>query len=87
LPFRNLKETILILITLGAVVYFNVTTIFMVNFFTLNIGVGLITFLLSIFYNAVFDRYVPKPQVSDTWEVADMPKDEEKECGITTTNR
>ena len=71
LPFRNLKETVLILVTLGAVVYFNVTTIFMVNFFTLNVGVGFIVFLLSVFYNAVFERYIPK-QEEDRFEAALM---------------
>ena len=75
LPFRNLKETILILITLGAVVYFNVTTIFMVNFFTLNVGVGFITFLLAVFYNAVFDRYVPKTEVFDRFENPELAEE------------
>lgn len=58
LPFKHIKETLLILVTVGAVIYFNVTTIFMVNFFTLNVGMGFIVFLLSVFYNAVFDHYV-----------------------------
>ena len=62
LPFRNLKETVLILISIGAVVYFNVTTVFAVNFWTLNLGVGLLTYLLSVFYINVFNRYIPKPE-------------------------
>lgn len=78
LPFKNLKETILILVTLGAVIYFNVTTIFMVNFFTLNIGVGFIVFLLSVFYNAVFDRYIPKEEISDNWVTPDISEDKEE---------
>ena len=75
LPFRNLKETILILITLGAVVYFNVTTIFMVNFFTLNVGVGFVTFLLAVFYNAVFERYIPKTEIVDRFENPESAED------------
>lgn len=71
LPFKNMKETILILVTLGVVVYFNVTTIFVVNFFTLNVGVGFIAFLLTVFYGAVFDRYIPKEEVTDEWNSAD----------------
>lgn len=59
LPFHNMKETVLILITVMAVVFFNVTSIFMVNFFTLNLGVGLIAYLLAVFYINVFERYVP----------------------------
>ncbi|MCR5715902.1 MAG: YesL family protein, partial [Lachnospiraceae bacterium] len=59
-PFRNMKETILILVTLGAVLYFNVTTIFMVNFITLNLGVGFVAYLLAVFYINVFNRYIPQ---------------------------
>lgn len=59
LPFRNMKETILILVTLGAVAYFNLTTVLLVNFITLNLGVGLITYLLAVFYTVVFERYIP----------------------------
>ena len=73
LPFKNLKETILILVTLGTVLYFNVTTVFLVNFFTLNVGVGFIVFLLAVFYNAVFERYIPKEEYSDRWESVDEP--------------
>lgn len=62
LPLRNLKETALILVTLAAVVYFNVTTIVAVNFWTLNLGVGLIAYLFAVFYTNVFDRYIPKEE-------------------------
>ena len=58
LPLRNLRETILILVTLGAVVYFNLTTIFAVNFWTLNLGVGLVAYLLAVFYKSVFSKYI-----------------------------
>lgn len=62
LPLRNLKETLLILVTVAAVVYFNVTTIFMVNFWTLNLGIGLIAFLFAVFYSNVFEKYIPKQE-------------------------
>ncbi|WP_081779948.1 YesL family protein [Butyrivibrio proteoclasticus] len=65
-PFHNMKETLLILVTLMAVVFFNVTSIFMVNFFTLNLGVGLIAYLLSVFYMAVFERYIPQKEPDKT---------------------
>ncbi len=59
LPLRNLRETLLILVTIAAVVYFNVTTIFLVNFWTLNLGIGLIAFLFAVFYSNVFKKYIP----------------------------
>lgn len=59
LPFRNLRETALIAIVICSVMYFNVTTIFAVNFLTLNVGVGLIAYILAVFYKNVFDRYIP----------------------------
>ncbi len=62
LPLKNLKETALILISIGAVVYFNVTTVFAVNFWTLNLGIGLLTYLLTVFYINVFNRYIPKQE-------------------------
>lgn len=79
LPFKNLKETILILVTLGTVLYFNVTTVFLVNFFTLNVGVGFIVFLLAVFYNAVFERYIPKEEYSSRWESVEEPLENGRE--------
>ena len=60
LPYRNLKQTILIAIVLIAVIYFNVTTVYAVNFMTLNFGVGLIAYLFGIFFSDVFEKYIPK---------------------------
>lgn len=59
LPFHNVKETILILITIVSVIYFNLTTIFLVNFITINLGIGVISYLLAVFYISVFERYLP----------------------------
>ena len=60
LPYRNLKQTILIAIVLIAVIYFNATTVYAVNFMTLNFGVGLIAYLFGVFYSDVFEKYIPK---------------------------
>lgn len=60
LPYRNLKQTILIAIVLIAVVYLNVTTVFAVNFFTINVGAGFIAYLLGIFFSDVFRKYIPE---------------------------
>jgi len=59
-PFRNLKETLLILVTLAAVVYLNVATVFAVNFITINIGIGLIAYLFAVYYISVFRKYIPE---------------------------
>ena len=87
LPFKNLKETILILVTLGTVLYFNVTTVFLVNFFTLNVGVGFIVFLLAVFYNAVFERYIPKEEYSSRWESVEEPLENGRESDKDLSGR
>lgn len=68
LPYRNLKQTVLIAIVLVAVAYFNLTTVFAVNFFTVNIGVGFIAYLLGIFFNDVFKKYIPKEESAEEGE-------------------
>ncbi len=69
LPFRHMKETVLIALTIGFVVYINLTTVFAVNFITLNIGVGLVAYLLAVFFTNIFENYVPKEtQTEDRFE-------------------
>ena len=65
LPLRNLKETALILISLAAVIYFNLTTIVAVNFWTFNLGVGLLSYLFAVFYMNVFKKYIPEEEDDD----------------------
>lgn len=60
LPYRNLKQTILIAVVLIAVIYFNVTTVFAVNFMTLNFGVGLIAYLFGSFSPMSLRNIYPK---------------------------
>ncbi len=60
LPFRNLKETALIAVTILGLVYVNLTTIFAVNFMTMTFGIGLVAFLFAVFYTNVFNRYIPE---------------------------
>lgn len=66
LPYRNLKQTILIAIVMIAVIYFNTTTLFAVNFMTLNLGVGLVAYLFGVFFTDIFAKYIPKTEVDDT---------------------
>lgn len=65
LPYRNLKQTLLIAVTLAAVVYLNLTTVFAVNFVTINIGVGLVAYLLGIFFSDVFRKYLPAEKTEE----------------------
>lgn len=59
--WRNMKETALMLITIGSVIVIAVETpgwVFL--FFYLNFGVGLTVFMFSVFYTKVFRKYIPK---------------------------
>jgi uncharacterized membrane protein YesL len=58
LPYQNLPETFLVLMTIGGVVILNLTTVFAVNVVTLTFGIGWIAYLLSFIYENVFDRYL-----------------------------
>lgn len=60
LSIRHFKDTILMLVIVGAVIYLNVTTIILVNFVTLNIGIGILAYVLSLYYAKVFARYCPE---------------------------
>jgi hypothetical protein len=62
-----MKETLLIALTLIAVLYFNLTGVVAVNFITLNIGVGLIAYLFAVFFTNIFKKYIPEEEepVSD----------------------
>lgn len=58
--FQNLPETFLILITIGCVVFLDVTMPFIVLFLTLNFGIGWCFYMFAFFYRHVFDRYINK---------------------------
>lgn len=62
LPFKYFKETILMVVVEAVVIYLNVTTIFAVNFVTLNFGVGLIAYLFAVYYRKVFENYIPRQE-------------------------
>lgn len=62
LPFKHLKETIMMLVVIAVVVYLNVTTIFAVNYLTISLGVGLVTYLFAVYYITVFKNYIPVDQ-------------------------
>jgi len=59
MAFLNIFETLLMLLIVGAVAYLNLTKTFIVNFVTLNIGVGLVVYWLAPHYEKVFNKYIP----------------------------
>lgn len=65
LPFKHFKETILMVVVEVVVIYLNVTTIFAVNFVTLNFGLGLIAYLFAVYYRKVFENYIPGQEETD----------------------
>ena len=62
IAFQNLPETFLILVTIIAVIFLNVTQPFIVLFITLNFGIGWCFYLFAYFYRHVFDRYLNKDE-------------------------
>lgn len=62
IAFQNLPETFLILATIIAVIFLNVTQPFIVLFITLNFGIGWCFYLFAYFYRHVFDRYLNKDE-------------------------
>lgn len=60
IAFQNLPETFLILITIVAVAFLNMTQPYIVLFITLNFGIGWCFYLFAYFYRNVFDRYINK---------------------------
>ena len=64
-PIHNLKETILIAMIVGAVIILNVCTTFIVNFFTMNLGIGALAYYLGMHYETIFKQYVPETEEPD----------------------
>ena len=59
MAFANLKYTILIALIVAGVVIANLFTIFAVNFITINIGMGIVVYIISYHYQKIFDKYTP----------------------------
>ena len=77
LPFRHVKETIMILIMVMALVYVNLTTIVLVNFATLSFGIGAVCYLNCFFYREAFRKYIPdeEPIAEESEEADDADRD------------
>ena len=57
IALTHLKETIQIVILVGLVIWLN-TTIVLFNFITITIGIGILFYFLSAYYNRVFSKYI-----------------------------
>ena len=52
------------LILVALVIYAN-TTLVICNFLTLSFGVGLTAYILTFYYNRIFEQYIPKKEAQD----------------------
>lgn len=59
LASKHFIYTIQMAILVGLVLYLN-TTIVLANFITLSIGVGIIAYFMSAYYNRIFKHYIPE---------------------------
>ncbi|HAG68720.1 MAG TPA: hypothetical protein DCL38_01955 [Lachnospiraceae bacterium] len=57
LPYRHLKETVLMLVTVISLVIANHYLNLAFNFMFLNLGIGLTAYLFSVFYIRIFENY------------------------------
>lgn len=55
---KYIHITIQMLLILGIVLYLNFTTVFAVNFISLNFGFGLLGFIFAGYYKKVFNKYI-----------------------------
>lgn len=60
LSIKHFRETLMMLIVMGIVIYLNVSTIILVNYLTLLLGVGLIAYLFAAYYLKIFKKYIPQ---------------------------
>lgn len=75
LPLKYLKYTFPMLVIVGIVVYLNAVTVIMVNFVTMNIGIGIVAYLLSFYYRKIFSFYIPEEKQEENEESADTVSD------------
>ena len=57
LPYRHLKETVLMLITVFSLAIANYYLNLAFNFMFLNLGIGITAYLFSVFYIKIFENY------------------------------
>ena len=67
MAFTNFKSTILIALILIGAVLGNIYSYFVVNFITLNIGIGIITYWCTFHLQEVFKKYIPVTEYPDSY--------------------
>ena len=67
MAFTNFKSTVLIALIFIGVVLLNIFSYFVVNFITLNIGMGIVTYWASFHYQMVFRKYIPEPTYTESY--------------------
>ena len=67
MAFTNFKSTILIALILIGAVLGNIYSYFVVNFITLNIGIGILTYWCTFHLQEVFKKYIPVTEYPDSY--------------------
>lgn len=62
LSIKHFKYTFPMLVIVAAVIYVNVATIILANYITMNIGIGILAYVLSLYYTKIFSRYIKEEQ-------------------------
>ena len=70
LSIRHFRYTFQMVLMAAVLIYVNTTTVVLVNFLTLFFGAGLMAYLFSLYYEKVFERYIPAEQPEE-----DVPED------------
>ena len=71
LSIKHFKITIQMVLMMAVLIYLNVTTIVWVNFLTIVVGIGLVAYLFSMYYDKVFAHYIPaEPEEEELMEEA-----------------
>lgn len=85
LAFTNIKETILLALIVVGVVLINLVSPFVVNFVTINIGIGIVVYLMGFHYQKIFEKYIPKKEYAD-YDVEDTSEEMQEEAEDVAEN-
>ena len=93
LSIKHFKVTIQMVLMAAVLIYLNLTTIVWTNFLTIVIGVGLVAYLFSMYYEKVFANYIPREpeeeetEQDETDEIEPDEKTEPDETGPDETEQ
>ncbi|MDD3367642.1 MAG: YesL family protein [Lachnospiraceae bacterium] len=66
LSIKHFKYTFPMFVIVAFMVYINVMTVLVVNYFTIGIGIGITAYILSLYYAKIFENYI---KTEDTEEI------------------